>query len=170
MRTEAAARVAYLHTPGRVARLALGLGGLLLAATAVAHDFRVGDLVIDHPYAVPSPAGAANGAAYLRGIRNRGTVPDRLLGASTPVAQRIELHEMRMDGEVMRMREVPGIDLPPGQEVSLRHGQRYHFMLVKLDKPLAVGDRFEMTLRFEKAGEYKVPVEVQQPRAHHHGH
>ena len=56
------------------------------------------------------------------------------------------------------MREVPAIDLPAGQEVQLRHGQRWHLMLVNLRQPLAVGDRFDLTLKFEKAGEHKVKV------------
>ena len=143
---------------------ALALLGASFATTAHAHDFRAGQLVIDHPYATPSLAGTPNGAAYLRGIRNRGTAPDRLVAASTPVAERVELHEITTEGDVMRMREVPAIDLPAGQEVQLRHGQRYHLMLINLRQPLKVGDRFDLTLKFEKAGETTVKAWVQQPR------
>ncbi|MCO4095010.1 MAG: copper chaperone PCu(A)C [Acidovorax sp.] len=143
---------------------ALALLGASFATPAHAHDFRAGQLVIDHPYATPSLAGTSNGAAYLRGIRNRGTAPDRLVAASTPVAERVELHEMTTEGDVMRMREVPAIDLPAGQEVQLRHGQRYHLMLINLRQPLKVGDRFDLTLKFEKAGETTVKAWVQQPR------
>jgi len=154
---------------------ALALLGASIATPAHAHDFRAGQLVIDHPYATPSLAGTPNGAAYLRGIRNRGTAPDRLVAASTPVAERVELHEMSTEGDVMRMREVPAIDLPAGQEVQLRHGQRYHLMLINLRQPLKVGDRFDLTLKFEKAGETTVKAWVQQPRvgsspAGHEGH
>ena len=132
---------------------------------AQAHDFRAGSLVIDHPYATPSLASTPNGAAYLRGIRNRGTAPDRLVGATTAVAERVELHTMTTEGNVMRMREVPAIELPAGQEVQLRHGQQYHLMLVNLRQPLVVGERFDLTLKFDKAGETTVKVWVQQPRA-----
>lgn len=154
---------------------AFALLGASIAKPAHAHDFRAGQLVIDHPYATPSLAGTPNGAAYLRGIRNRGTAPDRLVAASTPVAERVELHEMSTEGDVMRMREVPAIDLPAGQEVQLRHGQRYHLMLISLRQPLKVGDRFDLTLKFEKAGETTVKAWVQQPRvgsspAGHEGH
>ena len=154
---------------------AFALLGASIAKPAHAHDFRAGQLVIDHPYATPSLAGTPNGAAYLRGIRNRGTAPDRLVAASTPVAERVELHEMTTEGDVMRMREVPAIDLPAGQEVQLRHGQRYHLMLINLRQPLKVGDRFDLTLKFEKAGETTVKAWVQQPRvgsspAGHEGH
>lgn len=138
---------------------------LLAATTAHAHDFRAGNLIIDHPYAIPSLAGAGNGAAYFRGIRNRGATADRLLSATTAAAERVELHEMKMDGDVMRMREVPAIDLPAGEEVQLRHGQRFHLMLISLRQPLATGDSFDLTLKFEKAGEHKVKVSVQQPRS-----
>lgn len=164
------ARRGVLHTMA-----ALALLGASIATPAHAHDFRAGQLVIDHPYATPSLAGTPNGAAYLRGIRNRGTAPDRLVAASTPVAERVELHEMSTEGDVMRMREVPAIDLPAGQEVQLRHGQRYHLMLINLRQPLKVGDRFDLTLKFEKAGETTVKAWVQQPRvgsspAGHEGH
>lgn len=149
---------------------AFALLGATIATPAHAHDFRAGQLVIDHPYATPSLAGTPNGAAYLRGIRNRGTAPDRLVAASTPMAERVELHEMTTEGDVMRMREVPAIDLPAGQEVQLRHGQRYHLMLINLRQPLKVGDRFDLTLKFEKAGEMTVKAWVQQPRGGEHRH
>jgi copper(I)-binding protein len=150
---------------GMVVLAALAALALCTATAVQAHDFRVGSLVIDHPYATPSLAGTPNGAAYLRGIRNRGNTPDRLLRAHTAVAERVELHAMATEGNVMRMREVPAIDLPAGQEVQLRHGQRYHLMLVNLRQPLVAGDRFDLTLGFEKAGEITVKVWVQQPRA-----
>lgn len=134
-------------------------------SAAQAHDFRAGNLSIDHPYATPSLPGVSTGAAYVRGIRNKGQEADRLIGASTPVAERVELHTMKMDGDVMRMRALDGIDLPAGQEVQLRHGQAQHLMLVGLKKPLVAGDRFDLTLRFEKAGATTVKAWVQQPRA-----
>jgi copper(I)-binding protein len=147
-------------------RLAAGLAAALLTATpaAIAHGFRIGDLEIDHPYAVPSIAGAPNGAAYLRGIRNAGDRPDRLLGAATTVATRVELHRMVLDGDVMRMRAVDAVPLPPRAMTSLRHGGEYHLMLIDLKQPLKDGDRFDLTLRFERAGERAVKVWVQTPR------
>lgn len=141
------------------------LGTLASFGTVQAHDFRVGDLSIDHPYATPSLPGVQTGAAYLRGIRNKGKAPDRLIGASTPVAERVELHTRQAEGDVVRMREVTAIELPAGQEVQLRHGQPQHLMLVGLKQPLKVGDRFELTLRFERAGQTTVKAWVQQPRA-----
>jgi len=136
-----------------------------LALPAAAHDYKIGALRIEHPYATPSPAGARNGAVYLRLLRNTGDQPDRLVGARTPVAAAVEIHRSAVDAnQVMRMRAVDGIDLPPRSERALRHGGEYHLMLIDLKAPLQEGERFEITLRFEKAGEREVKVWVQQPR------
>jgi copper(I)-binding protein len=138
---------------------------LPLAGTATAHDFKLGPLRIDHPYATPTPAGARTGAAYL-------------VGATTPAARSVEIHRSVVDAQqVMRMRAVEGIDVPPRAEMKLRHGGDYHLMLIELKAPLKDGDSFPMTLRFEKAGEREVTVWVQTPRSaaaqdtrHDHSH
>jgi hypothetical protein len=142
----------------------LAAAGLWLPAGAFAHGVRAGDLLIDHPYATPSLAGARQGAAYLRGVRNQGDAADRLIGAHTPVAARVALHHMRLDGGVMRMREVSFIELPARSEVRMGHGGAWHLMLEDLKQPLKDGDRFDLTLRFERAGERAVKVWVQTPR------
>ena len=151
--------------PRRTA-LQLGLAALAgLGLPARAHDFKLGALRIDHPYAIPTPAGARTGAAYLRNLSNTGEQPDRLIGARTPAAGSVEIHRSVVDANnVMQMRAVDGIDLPPRSELQLRHGGEFHLMLIDLKAPLQNGDRFPMTLRFEKAGEREVMVWVQQPR------
>ncbi|MBN8488714.1 MAG: copper chaperone PCu(A)C [Burkholderiales bacterium] len=141
------------------------LGGLLGLAAVRAHGVRAGDLLIDHPYALPTPAGARTGAVYLRSLGNRGRQTDRLLGASTPLARQVEIHHSVLDEQqVMRMRAVPALDIPAGAELQLRHGGAWHLMLIDLTAPLRVGDRFPLKLRFERAGEHEVSVWVQQPR------
>ena len=145
----------------RALALVLALAG---AGVALAHDERVGQLTLDHPYATPSLAGSSIGAAYFRHIRNRGGQPDRLVGASTPVAARVELYRMTLDNGVMRMREVAFIELPPKSDTPLRHGGACHLMLIDLKRPLKDGERFDLTLRFERAGERTVTVWVQVPR------
>ena len=82
----------------------------------------------------------------------------RLVGASSPVAQRVEVHEMSMDGDVMRMREVKAITLPKGKTVSLEPGG-FHLMLMNLKKPIAAGDVVPLTLVVESGGK-KQTVEV----------
>ena len=148
----------------RVAALLLAL--VLAGAGSVrAHDQNIGDLTLDHPYATPSLAGSPNGAAYLKGIRNRGNQPDRLIGASSPVAARVELHRMTLVDGVMRMRAVPGLDLPAGKAVALKPGG-YHVMLMDLKQPLKNGESVPLTLVVEgKDGkretlELKVPVKA----------
>mgnify|MGYP001239168541 CR=1 FL=1 len=154
--------------------LRVGLALVIVPAAVMAHDFRVGDLRIDHPYATPSLPGSGTGAVYFRSIRNRGREPDRLLSASTPAAARVEIHRMRMDGDVMRMRAVADLPLPARSDVRLRHGMTdgHHLMLLDLKAPLKDGDRFPITLRFERAGEHTVQVWVQTPRraGSSHGH
>lgn len=151
-------------------RVCVMLAAGALGAPALAHDFRLGALRIDHPYATPTPAGATTGAAYLRALRNTGDQPDRLIGATTPVARAVEIHRSVVDAQgVMRMRAVEAVDVPPKAEVRLRHGGEYHLMLIDLKRPLIDGERFPMTLRFENAGEREVMVWVQRPRDAAHG-
>jgi copper(I)-binding protein len=75
----------------------------------------------------------------------------RLVGASSPAVPRVEVHEMKMDGDVMRMREVKAIDLPKGKTVSLEPGG-YHIMLMNLKKPIAAGEIIPLTLVIESGG------------------
>lgn len=109
-------------------------------------------------------------------IRNAGSAPDRLLSARSPVAERVELHTMRMEGDVMRMRQLDAIELPAGQTVELKPGG-LHLMLMGLKAPLKAGERVPVTLRFEKAGELAVELDVAAAGAapadghkRHHGH
>jgi copper(I)-binding protein len=137
----------------------LFIGALAAAAFVPAlPSFAQADIQVEQPWARPTVAGQAAGGGFvtLRG----GAAADRLLGGSAPtVAERVELHTMRMEGDVMRMREVPAIDLPAGQTVELRPGG-LHLMFMGLKAPLKEGDRFPLTLRFEKAGEKTVQVQV----------
>lgn len=154
-----------MHSNARARRRFLWLAGAALPWHGVlAHGVAKGGLYIDHPYALPSIAGVANGATYFRGIRNDTDKADRLVSVSTPVAERVEIHRMTMEGGVMKMRGVSGIDLPPGMTTSLRHKGEFHLMLMNLKKPLKQDDRFELTLTFERAGTQKVNVWVQTPR------
>lgn len=140
----------------------------LTAPTAShAHGSQLGELSLRHPHAYPSLPGTTTGAVYLVAIRNEGERADRLLAASTTVAERVELHRMQMDGDIMRMRALPAIEIPAKATVSLRQGSAdgYHLMLFGLRRPLAAGDRFPLTVRFERAGEVQVEVRVEYARA-----
>lgn len=148
--------------------LARAGSALLLAglpAWVSAHGLRAGELLIDHPYALPTPPGARSGAVYFRALANRGSQPERLLGASCAgVARRVEIHRSRVEQDVMRMRELPALELPPGTTLQPHHGGELHLMLLDLQRPLLNGERFELELQFERAGRQTVTVWVQQPR------
>ncbi len=153
---------------GRAAVLALlPAFALLTPLAAQAHGSQLGELSLRHPHAYPTLPGTTTGAVYLVAIRNQGERADRLLAASTTVAERVELHRMQMDGDIMRMRAVTAIEVPAQATVSLRQGSSdgYHLMLFGLRRPLAAGDRFPLTLRFERAGEVEVEVRVETPRS-----
>ena len=128
----------------------------MLIAPAVAHEYTVGSLHIDHPWSRATPKGATIGAGYLK-ITNNGTAPDRLLGGSSEAAKSFELHVMSMENGVMKMRPVEGgIEIKPGETVEFKP-ESYHVMFVGLKEPLVQGHRVKATLDFEKAG--KVAVE-----------
>ena len=146
----------------RVRRLATGIGLGLAALAANAHDFRIGNLTIDHPYARPTVPGQAVGGGFMS-IANKGA-DDRLLSATSAAAKSVEMHTMSMDGDVMRMRQVDAIALPAGKTVDLRPGA-LHLMFMGLKAPLKAGDVLAVKLRFEKAGEVMVKVNVQAPGA-----
>ncbi|MEW6099103.1 MAG: copper chaperone PCu(A)C [Pseudomonadota bacterium] len=135
----------------------------LLATHSMAHSYRAGDIEVGHPWARPTVPGQRAGGAFLS-LTNRGTSPDKLLSAASPVAATVELHTMTLEGNVMRMREVGAIDIPAGQNVKLQPGG-LHIMFMGLKAPLKLGESVPMTLRFEKAGEVTVEVKVEMPQA-----
>lgn len=145
--------------PNLIAALVLGLAAL---AGARAHEYKAGNLVIEHPWAKPSLKGVANGAAFLT-IRNIGTEDDTLVAARADVSKAVELHTHMREGGIMRMRRVEGgIKVPAGKTVKLAPGG-YHIMLIGLKAPLVKGSKFPLTLEFAKAGEVKTEVWVEQP-------
>jgi copper(I)-binding protein len=135
----------------------------LAAGVAAAHDYRFHSLKIDHPFARATPPGARSGGVFLT-IENTGTAADRLLSVSSPMAGVAELHEMRIDGGVMRMRAIPAMEVKPGDRLELKPGGD-HAMLTELKQPLRVGDRFPLVLAFEKAGSVEVSVWVENMAA-----
>jgi periplasmic copper chaperone A len=135
------------------------IGALVTIGTAHAHDFKAGDLHIDHPWARATAPQQPNGAAYFT-VANEGAA-DRLLEAQSPVADRVELHTHDVDSAgVMRMRQVEAIDLPPGETTALEPGG-LHVMLIGLENRLVEGEAFPLTLVFEKAGAVEVEVAVE---------
>lgn len=127
---------------------------------AMAHDFSVGALRIDHPWSRALPPNAPAGAAYFV-IHNNGTDTDSLVSASSPIAEKAELHTHVMLGEVMKMQQVDSVAVPAGGEATFAPGGN-HVMLFGLKKPLVAGESFPLTLVFQNAGAVDVEVKIEQ--------
>ena len=135
---------------------------LLPACFANAHEYKVGELEIAHPWSQELPPNAPTVAAYFV-IDNEGKTADRLLSVDTPIAGEAQLHEHVMQGDMMKMQHVPSVEVPAGGEVTFAP-MAYHVMLLDLkDRSLLTdGKRFPMTLHFEKSGDVTVEVAVQK--------
>jgi len=118
---------------------------------------RVANISVYEPWSRATAPGAKVGVGFLQ-IESEG-VDDRLVSAWSSASDRVELHTMSMENNVMRMREVPAIELPAGRRVQLRPGG-FHLMLMDLKEPLQVGEEIDVGLRFEKAGEMRLRLRV----------
>jgi copper(I)-binding protein len=144
----------------RSLRLALFAGALLLPANcAFGAAFKSGSIVVEDAWSRATPAGAEVAAGYFT-VKNEGKDPDRLVSASSKIAARAEMHEMKMTNDVMTMRPVPdGVVIPPGGSVSFAPSG-YHLMFMQLAAPLKEGEQFSGTLTFEHAGAIEVTFDV----------
>ena len=135
---------------------------LLLASplAAAAHDvFTTGTLEISGGYSRATLPNAPVGAGYIT-ITNKGTADDTLLSATSPVAGVTQIHEMKMEGDVMKMTELPdGLVIPAGQSVALAPGG-LHIMFMELKEPLVEGSMVPVTLTFATAGTVEIQLVV----------
>lgn len=129
----------------------------VLPALAQAHEYKLGNLVIEHPWTRATTG--QNGIAYLV-VDNTGTQDDKLVAAATSAADMPMLHTNYMDGDVMKMRMVEAIPVPAGGKAELKPGG-YHIMLMGLKAPLKQGEMVPLTLTFEKAGKIDVQLMVE---------
>ena len=146
-------------------RAVLFLSLLLVAALPARAQVEV-----ETPWSRATAPGAKVAAGYMV-LRNRSAAPDRLVGATSPAARKVETHATERDGTILRMREVKGYDVPAGGTFELKPGGP-HLMFVDVRQPFKEGDRIPVTLRFERAGEKKVEFQVGRlgPPAHRHKH
>lgn len=125
----------------------------------MAEDAQLGALKVTSAWARATPKGAAVGGGYLT-ITNTGKEADRLVGGASDVSSGVEVHEMSMDGGVMKMRPVSGgLEIKPGQTVTLKPGG-LHIMFTGLKKPLVQGQHLKVTLVFAKAGKIDVDFAI----------
>jgi copper(I)-binding protein len=141
------------------ARTILAVFAIVLGAATLQAQSS-GTIAIEKPFSRATPGGAQVAAGYMT-IVNKGAVADRLIAVASPAADKVQVHEMSMDGGVMKMRELPnGLPIEAGKSVSLAPGG-YHLMMMGLKAPLKAGDKVPVTLTFEKAGKVDVTLEVQ---------
>ena len=135
----------------------------LAAAEAPAHEFhRLGDIVIEQPWSRATPAKV--GAAYMT-LRNNGAIADRLVKVASPVAEKGEIHETKVEGGMAMMRPVEGVEIKPrGGSVQLKPGG-LHVMLTGLVRPLKEGERIKLSLTFERAGTIDIEARVEKAGA-----
>ena len=150
---------------------ALALAAMVIPPPALAGGS--GDIMLMHPWSRPAAQGQ-NGAVYLD-IANKGAVEDKLVGASSPVAEGVEIHLSTMEDGIHRMREVESIAVPAGGSATLAPGG-YRIMLIGLKSMLMAEESFPVTLTFEKAGDIGMTVSVEDrggghgDRADHDSH
>lgn len=138
----------------------VGSAFLALAAPVLAHSFSVGKIAIGHPWTRETAATQTVGGGFLT-IRNNGKASDRLISAASPFAAEVQIHNMSMDGGVMKMRQLKeGIAIAAGNTVELKPGG-LHIMFIGLKKPFKKGSQIPATLKFERAGSVKVSFAVQ---------
>lgn len=140
---------------------------LLVSLPASAHDGPHGIEVVD-AWAKASLAGTTNGAAFVT-LSNRSGEGDRIVGAESPVAAKVELHTHMMNDGVMKMRPVAAIDLAAGETAKMEPGG-LHVMLLGLTEPLTEGASFPLTLILERSGRVQVEVMVKASNAMGAGH
>ena len=130
------------------------LAGLLCLASVPAFA----QVAIESPWARATPPGVKIAGGFML-IVNRGAQPDRLIGVSSPAAARVETHVHEREGDLMRMREVAGLDVPATGRLELKPGGA-HLMFMDIKQPFREGDTISATLRFERAGELRVKFRV----------
>jgi copper(I)-binding protein len=142
-----------------IAQPASGHGQMTSSQASPASQYKVGSLVITAPWIRATPKGAPVAGGYLT-ITNNGSEPDRLIGVSLAAAAKFEVHEMSMDGGVMKMRPLAdGLEIKPGQTVELSPGG-YHIMFPGLKRQLRQGETVKGTLEFAKAGRVEITYQV----------
>ncbi len=131
---------------------------LAFTSPSFAHDYHVGDLLIEHPWSRELPVDLPGGAVYFS-VSNQGDQDDRLVGVTSSRAQKSEVHVQAAADGLMDMQHAPVIDIPAHASVVFQPGGN-HVMLSGTGKTLKAGEHFPLTLSFEKAGSVVVQVTV----------
>jgi len=130
---------------------------MALAGSIQAQEAKVGSIKIENAYVRATAPGQPAAGAFMK-IENSGTA-DQLVSASSPAAGEVQLHQMSMEGNVMKMGQVKDIAVPANGSVDLKPGG-YHIMLMNIKAPLKAGETVPVKLKFAKAGEVEVKLPV----------
>lgn len=145
-----------MRTISKLAFAALLMG---FAAPPLALGAGSSSIMVEQPWSRATPSGAKTGAVYMT-IDNKSGTADRLTGVSSDVADKLQIHEMKVENGVMHMRQIAGgLSIPADGSIVLKPSG-YHVMLIGLKKPLAAGEKFPLTLTLERAGNISVTVPV----------
>ena len=134
-----------------------------LSVSTHAQEVKVGSIRVDNAYTRATVPGQQVAGGFMK-IENKGAA-DQLISASSPVSGDVQLHEMTMDGNVMKMRQVKEVVVPAGATVELKPGG-LHLMFMNIKAPLTAGDTVPVKLKFAKAGEVEVKMPVNAMGAH----
>ena len=150
--------------------IATGVLGLALSGTSIAQGVtktvKTDAIKIEGAYTRATAPGQQVAGGFMK-IENKGNVADQLVSASSPAAGEVQLHEMAMDGNVMKMRQVKDIAVPAGGSVELKPGG-YHLMFLNLKGPFVAGETVPVKLKFAKAGELEVKFPINTAGAMKH--
>jgi len=134
----------------------IGFGGV----AAWAHEYKAGDIEIIHPWARATLKGSDVADGFMK-IINHGSTPDRLLSVSVEFAKAGQIHDMKMDGDVMKMQELTdGLEIPAGATVELKP-KSLHVMFMGVNQELVPDLMMDGELVFEKAGKVKIEFMIE---------
>jgi len=140
---------------------------LLVPGLVRAHDYKLGELRMDHPYALIISEPTTRLEVYFRAFKNEGGQSDRLKSVRTPVASQATIRtETHSEDHEITWVPIHSLEIPAKGQVAMRHDAPYGYqvLLTELIRPVKLGDRFPLLLNFEKSGEKEVMVWIQAPR------
>jgi copper(I)-binding protein len=137
----------------------IGVAAGLASPASAAGDYDLGSIHISQPWSRATPKGAASGVGYMT-ITNKGAAPERVSCVSDDASGQCQIHNMTMEGGVMKMRPAEGgLEIKPGESVTLKPGGN-HMMFLALKHPLEQGQSVKVTLKFDHAGTIDVDYPV----------
>lgn len=139
----------------------------LFSTASIAHDYHKGDIQVDHPWSREAPPTATVIAGFFQ-LKNNSDVDDFLIEATTPIADRVEIHTHEMSDGMMKMKQIDSVKIAAQKAEMFKPGG-YHLMIFNPRQAYKAGDRFPMTLTFKHAGKIDVEMAVEK-KGHVHAH